>query len=418
MFISYFDDGRVTAKQLEQATKKLKTYRDAIAKYASENDHGVSEASLYYARDFALHETISTLQSKYKSIKHLLVIGIGGSSLGLEAVAEVLGQEKVKLSVLDTVSAREVGNVLEQLLKYKKAKDFAVCVISKSGNTTETLANASVVLHALADKFGAGLYEQVVFIGNPNTTFSKSAKKLGAEFVAIPEIIGGRYSVATAVGLVPMALLGYDVDEFIEGFLDASEERFESLVTESAGRLYYYHKLKYYHYNFFAFEPRLVALGAWYRQLMSESLGKETDVKGQNVKHSMVPAISTPVELHSTGQLYMSGVPDTYTDFVTFDDDSIDMKVPKAAYLPKGLSGYTLAEVATGLYGGVVGAYQERQLPFRATVFEESLPYSLGLFMAMRLREIMYTAHLLEVNAFDQPNVELYKVKTKEILSI
>ena len=65
-----------------------------------------------------------------------------------------------------------------------------------------------------------------------------------------------------------------------------------------------------------------------------------------------------------------------------------------------------------------MAAYQERQLPYRATIFEEALPYSVGLFMGMRLREVMYTAHLLKRNAFDQPNVELYKIKTKEILGL
>ena len=92
------------------------------------------------------------------------------------------------------------------------------------------------------------------------------------------------------------------------------------------------------------------------------------------------------------------------------------MKINRNNKLAGQIQGYTLQEVATALYGGVMAAYQERNLPYRATIFEESLTYSLGLFMGMRLREIMYTAHLLEVNAFDQPNVELYKIKTKEIL--
>jgi glucose-6-phosphate isomerase len=77
-----------------------------------------------------------------------------------------------------------------------------------------------------------------------------------------------------------------------------------------------------------------------------------------------------------------------------------------------------MQEIATALYGGVIAAYQDRSLPYRATIFEEALPYSLGLFMAMRLREVMYVANLQNLNAFDQPNVELYKIKTKSILSI
>jgi len=130
----------------------------------------------------------------------------------------------------------------------------------------------------------------------------------------------------------------------------------------------------------------------------------------------MVPTISTAVELHSVGQLFMSGVPEAYTDFVTFDDEVIDVAVSKKTKLAPVLKGKSLSEIATALYGGVVAAYEERQLPYRATIFEEELPYSLGLFMGMRMREVMYTAKLLDVNAFNQPNVELYKTKTKEIL--
>ncbi len=90
----------------------------------------------------------------------------------------------------------------------------------------------------------------------------------------------------------------------------------------------------------------------------------------------------------------------------------------KKAVLAKSLKGRTVLEVASAIYGGVIGAYQEKQLPYRATIFEDDLAYSLGQFMAMRMREIMYTAYLLNRNAFDQPNVELYKEKTRAILSL
>ena len=164
------------------------------------------------------------------------------------------------------------------------------------------------------------------------------------------------------------------------------------------------------------FETRLEKLGMWYRQLFAESLGKETDRAGKEVTFSMVPTISTAVELHSVGQLYLSGVPAAYTDFVAFDDEELDVMLPKSNKFAPALKGYSLQEIATAIYGGVIGAYQEQQLPYRATIFEEELAYSVGQFMAMRLREVMYTAHLLNLNAFDQPNVELYKNKTNEIL--
>jgi glucose-6-phosphate isomerase len=312
----------------------------------------------------------------------------------------------------------EQKHVREALLRYKKATQIAVCVISKSGSTTETLANASIVLDDLESRFGADINRQVYFIGNPGTDFMKTGKKLGVHTVTMPEIIGGRYSVATAVGLVPLTLLGHDVDEFISGYLDALSPTLESVVAESAARVASYYGLKYPHYNFFAFESRLEKLGRWYRQLFAESLGKENELNGKTCVHSMVPTIATPVELHSVGQLYMSGVPDVYTDFVSFDDDELDVMIPKKTKIAKQLKGFSLQEVATALYGGTVAAYQERQLAYRATIFEEDLAYSVGQFMAMRLREIMYVAHLIGVNAFDQPNVELYKQKTKEILFV
>jgi glucose-6-phosphate isomerase len=416
MFISYFDDKRITEKTLKTTIKKLASYKEKLNKAVLDNDSSLSEYSLYHARDFVLHETIADITKRFKGIKHLVVIGIGGSSLGVEAVHAVLNEGKVKLSVLDTVAPYKVDAVLKELLAYKKTSQYAICVISKSGNTTETLANASVLLDTLVAEKGVAVYEQTIVIGDPKTDLEKFAKKHGITSINMPAIIGGRYSVATAVGLVPLSLLGYDVDSFIEGYLDASCSEFESLVAESAARLYLYHTNKYHHYNFFAFEPRLERLGAWYRQLLAESVGKETTESGKPVKVSMVPTISTAVELHSVGQLFMSGVPDTYTDFVTFDDEVLDMAVSKKTKVAPKLKGKSLNEIATALYGGVVSAYEERQLPYRATIFEEELPYSLGLFMGMRVREVMYTAKLLEVNAFNQPNVELYKIKTKEIL--
>ncbi len=416
MHISYFDDARVTEKLLKRKERELSAYRTMIANGEAAFDLTIPESSLYYAKDIELHEVLAEALKKAKSLKYLVLVGIGGSSLGTEAVHAVLDTGKTKLLVLDTVSVSRLHEVKTELAACKKVSHVAVCIVSKSGGTVETLANASIILDELETRFGAAFREQVYFIGNADTDFMKYGKKYGATCVTMPGIIGGRYSVATAVGLVPLTLLGYDVDEFLSGYLDVTSPTLESVVAESAARLSVYHGLRFPHYNFFAFESRLEKLGQWYRQLFAESLGKETDSTGKKVRHALVPAIATPVELHSVGQLYMSGVPAVYTDFVSFDDESLDVMIPKRTKLARELKGCSLQEVATALYGGVIAAYQERQLPYRATVFEENLAYSIGQFMAMRLREVMYTAHLLKVNAFDQPNVELYKSKTREIL--
>jgi len=418
MFISYFDDSRITEKSIIAAQNKLTAYRTHILEVEQKADVEAPEYSLFHCRDYTLHEQLLSVKKKFAKVKHLVLVGIGGSSLGIEAIHSVLDQGKVKLTVLDSVSAQNLDLTLKDLLSSKKLNQLAICIVSKSGKTTETLTNAAVLLDALKDSFGEGIFSQTIFIGDPGSDLEKYAKSKSCTYFTLPRVIGGRYSVATRVGLVPLTILGHDVDDFISGYLDASLERYETLVAESATRIFLYHKLKYQHYNFFAFEPRLEKLGRWYRQLFAESLGKELNKDGKPVTIAMVPTISTPVELHSVGQLYLSGVPNTFTDFVTFDDENVDMKIPRSIKFAKTLQGHTVQEIATALYGGVIAAYQERQLPYRSTIFEEPLAYSMGLFMAMRLREIMYVAHLMEVNAFDQPNVELYKTKTRAILDL
>lgn len=417
MYFSYFDIESVTPGSQSRGLKKLQTYRKKVKKVIEKNNDTKPEYSLVHAQNPAVHDSLETVKKHFKGIQHLILIGIGGSNLGSEAIHSVLDKGDVKLHTLDTVSAHNIGLLLQELKAVRSVKKIAICVISKSGNTAETLVNAGVLLGALEKKFKKAVYAQTVFVGNPGTDFMKVGKRLKVKTVPMPEIVGGRYSVATEVGLIPLALLGHDTDAFIAGILDASTEEFESVVAENAVRLNHYINKSFRHYNFFAFEPRLAKLGAWYRQLFAESIGKEKDRSGKLVTKGFLPTISTPVELHSVGQLYMSGFDGVYTDFVTFDDDSINFDIPKKG-ASKTYGKFDVQEVATALYGGVMGAYQDRSLPYRSTIFDEDLPYALGLFMGMRMLETMYVAELMNLNAFNQPNVELYKNKTRKILGL
>lgn len=416
MHVSYFDID-VSPTKVKTTVKKLESYRKKVAKIVATHDSTKPEYSLIHVENPDLHATIDALKKQFKGIKHLVLVGIGGSDLGTKAVHSVLDTGKVSLHSLDTVSAYEISQVLKTLSAVKSADKFAICVISKSGTTAETLTNAGVLLEALEQKFGKKIYKQTIFIGNAGTKFMQTGKKLGVTIVTMPEIVGGRFSVATEVSLVPLALLGHDTDSFIDGVIHSSNEEFESITAESAARIYEYIHKKYRGYNFFAFETRLETLGAWYRQLFAESLGKTKDRSKKPVEVGMLPTISTAVELHSVGQLYLSGFKGIYTDFVSFDDDTVDFDIPKTG-ISKTYGRFTVQEVGTAIYGGVIGAYNEKKLPYRATILTEDLPYSLGLFMGMRMREVMYVAELMNLNAFDQPNVELYKDKTRAILKI
>lgn len=417
MRLSFSDHDLISEAAITREVKRLGAYREQVSNVVANHDTTKSEYSLVHASDAALHDTLADITKQFKGIKHLVLVGIGGSSLGVEAVHGVLDTGKVKLTVLDTLAANELEHLITTLSRLKRPKEVAICVISKSGATAETLVNAAVLLDGLKKSWGEAVYRQTLFIGDPGTDFMKQGKRLGGTCINMPKIVGGRYSVATEVGLVPMTLLGHDTEAFIEGVLHADDPEIESTIAESAARVYAYIQKNYHHYNFFAFEKRLFTLGAWYRQLFAESIGKSVDRVGKPVVKGLLPTISTPVELHSIGQLYLSPFPGVYTDFVTFDDETIDFAIPKQG-LAKSFSRFTVQEVTTALYGGVAGAYHDKKLPFRTTIFEEELAYELGLFMAMRMRETMYVAELMNFNAFDQPNVELYKQKTKAILGL
>lgn len=417
MRFSFSDNDSISGQAITKDSKKLQAYRQKVEDVISRRDVKKPEYSLHYASEPVLHETLASVTKQFSAIKHLVVVGIGGSNLGLEAVHNVLNVGKVKLTVLDTLAANEIELLVKELDSVKKVNQVAVCVISKSGNTPETLVNASVLLESLKKKWGSTIYAQTVFIGNAGTEFMKVGRRLGVTCIAMPEAIGGRYSVATEVGLVPLALLQHDVDSFIEGIVAASEPELEEITLNSAVRIHQYIQKGFKHYNFFAFEKRLETLGAWYRQLFAESLGKATDRDKKAVTKGMLPTISTPVELHSVGQLYLSPLSGVYTDFVTFDDEACDFAVPKTG-IAKSFARFTMQEVATALYGGVIGAYNEKKLPYKTTIFEDELAYDMGVFMGMRMREVMYIADLMNLNAFDQPNVELYKQKTKSILGL
>ena len=138
----------------------------------------------------------------------------------------------------------------------------------------------------------------------------------------------------------------------LQGLKDAGREPYEDAVAESAARLYGYLKKGYRTVNLFAFDTRLVRLAKWYRQLSAESLGKGKDRNNKSIKIGFVPTISTPVELHSTGQLFFSGFAGVYTDFISFNDTTaavtIDKKTPIAKTL-KGKSCFHIKEVTTEL---------------------------------------------------------------------
>jgi glucose-6-phosphate isomerase len=397
--------------------KRLAAYRMDVARVVRERDTTRPEYALAHPT-LPLVTSLRAQLGTFASVRHVIVVGIGGSSLGLEALHATLAtDEHPKLTVLDMITPAALTAVSTALRGVKKVSQVAVCIISKSGTTTETLANASVLLRLLEAQYGRDIHARVIYIGNPGTPLAKVAKKQGSHYLPMPAVVGGRFSVTTEVALVPLILLGHAVETIVAGMVKANDPVAEEAVAIRAAQLHAFVRAGYRHFNFFAFEARLYKLGCWYRQLFAESLGKATTRDGKPVKGGMVPTISTPVELHSVGQLYLAAFPGVLTEFVTVDDNGADYKIGPTSIAPH-LKKFTLEEVSTALYGGVVSAYQAQGLPYRATVLSEDVPAALGYYLGAAMREVMYIAHLMNVDAFDQPNVELYKDKTRALLGL
>jgi glucose-6-phosphate isomerase len=235
MFLTYFDTSVVSPAIIKKNVKALAAYRSKVTDVIKTNDSTVPEYSLAHVANESLHDQLDVLKREFKGISHLVLVGIGGSNLGTQAVHDVLDVGKVKLLGLDTVSATDIQSLLAELRSCKSAKKIAICVISKSGGTAETVSNAGVLLSALEEKFGKTIYQQTLFIGNPGTDFMAKGKRLGVQTIAMPEVVGGRYSVTTEVGLVPLTLLGHDVDAFIQGIFSNIDGSY-NLVGDNALR--------------------------------------------------------------------------------------------------------------------------------------------------------------------------------------
>ena len=261
MRFSTFDTEKISKKTQSEARAQLNLYSSQIEKVLNTHNHRKPEYSLAHASDGKLHTVLDEVQ-RFKKVRHLVLVGIGGSSLGVEAVHTALGEKGVVLSVLDTIAPYEIDILEKRLSVYKNIQDVAICVVSKSGGTAETVVNAGVLFDLLQKKFGKEIYSQTIYIGNESSHLQKFFKSKKSYCVTMPEKVGGRFSVATEASLVPLSILGHDVDAYIAGFLSANEPELRVVAEDGAVLLHQYLIKGYSHLNLFMFDKRLYQVAA------------------------------------------------------------------------------------------------------------------------------------------------------------
>jgi glucose-6-phosphate isomerase len=389
---------------------EIKAYLVELKRILREKDSTVPESFLFLPEEFS---AIKKLWRNYGSFDLNLLIGVGGSSLGAQAVYEALKNKKdlKKLIVLDSLNPLLLKKAFGELKKVKKGKT-ALFFVSKSGKTFETTANF-FALFPLIKKY----QPKVFIISDENSILWQYGKKNNFETFSIKKAVVGRYSLFSLAHLLPLSFSGINLKELLFGVKEANrvclrENPLKNPALASALTIFYHYQKRKNIYSNLVFPPDLEYFGKWYVQLMGESLGK--DGKG------ITPTVTTGTsDFHAIGQLYFDGPKDKLINFVFTENLGLDYVIGKIADFEKifpNISGKKLWQLNRVIFEGVKRAYLKKKLPFTETILSELDERNLGFLFQMKMIEIILLAKLMKVNAFDQPGVELYKIETRKIL--
>jgi len=332
--------------------------------------------------------------NKYKKYSTFKVIGMGGSTLGTQTIYEFL-KDIIKKDFIF------IDNLRQKKLNIKNNKNVNL-VVSKSGNTIETVVNSNIYIRRK---------DVNIFITeNKNNYLLKLANKLKAEIVHHNNYIGGRYSVLSEVGMLPAELMGLDANKFRQlNSLIKNKQFINSLVSGISSTLNYI-KNKKYNSIILNYDEKSENLFKWYQQLVAESLGKKS--KG------LLPIVSNmPKDNHSVMQLYLDGFKNNfYTFFYTNELKSESLKSSQILSSQKFLRGKNLSNIMYAQKIATENVFNKKKIPFRSFEIKKRNEKTLGELFCFFILETILIGKLLKVNPYDQPAVELIKKETKKLL--
>jgi glucose-6-phosphate isomerase len=357
-----------------------------------------------------------------------VVVGIGGSYLGARAVNEALGHA---FAPLLNSSRKEIptvlyaghhleGAYLQQLLEVLDEKDYSLIVISKSGTTTEPAVAFRLLKQHLEKKYGKKNASKRVFVVTDarQGALKRLAEAENYSSYVIPDDVGGRYSVLSPVGLLPIASAGIDIRALIRGARNM-EEQLQKLNTPEDNLAAKYAVIRNILYRkgktieiLAAYNPSLFYLTEWWKQLYGESEGKE----GKGI----FPAgVSFTTDLHSMGQYIQDGLRNLFETHLIVEQSDAGLKIPHDADDRDGLnylSGKSINHVNHMAAAGTMLAHAEGDVPVMELRIPGLSPETLGELIYFFEMACAYSGYILDVNPFDQPGVEAYKRKMFELL--
>lgn len=336
----------------------------------------------------------TSLLRKIKKFKNIRIFGIGGSILGSKAIYQFLIDKiKNKIVFVDDISD----------IKLSSKKNFLNLIISKSGNTIETIANINLNI-GKKDK-------NVIITDNNKNILRELSLKLKSNIIDHNNFIGGRYSVLSEVGMLPAELMGFKESSFKQFNNLVKSDRFLNNIVSNVGYILNLLKKKKSNSIILNYDEKADGILKWYQQLVGESLGK----KGKGI----LPIISSmPKDNHSLMQYYLDGQDSNFYTFF-FTQEKFKKKIGNR-YLDKSqhfLKNKDINQILFAKYKASEKVFKRKKIPFRSFIIKERSPESMGELFCFFIIETILLGKALGVNPYDQPSVELIKIETKKILS-
>lgn len=334
--------------------------------------------------------------NKLKAIKKnldLRIIGIGGSILGAQAIYNFL-KNKVK---------RKIYFINNLNIKNKNEKKiFTNLIVSKSGNTIETIVNSNLFIKK-SDK-------NIFLTENKFSYLNYLAKKLKSEIIHHNNYIGGRYSVLSETGMLPAEFMGLKVEKFRQLNNLIKNKHFLNSLVSNVDSILYFLKKKKFNSVIINYDESSDSLFKWYQQLIAESLGKKSV--------GILPVISTmPMDNHSVMQLYLDGFKNNFfTFFFTHEPKSLKVINKKIISSHNFLKNKNVDQILFAQKNATENVFKAKKIPFRSFEIKKKNEESLGELFCFFILETILLAKALKLNPYDQPAVELIKRETKKIL--
>ena len=356
--------------------------------FLKKNDKLLQSFSENYKYSFNLKKI-----KKYKKYKNFTLIGMGGSILGAEAIYDFLNYKIDKKFTF-------INNLNSNIKK--TGKNNLNIIISKSGNTLETISNSNVIL---------GKNSKNLFITEDSQNYlMKLAYKLKSEIIEHRNYIGGRYSVLSEVGMVPAELMGLDIKKFKRLNHLINNKKFMRNIIQNVSAILLFAKRKKNLSVILNYDESSNKLFEWYQQLVSESLGKKS--KG------IIPLISTmPKDNHSLMQYFLDGPKNNfYTFYSVKDKKSQNIKTNLLLNSFSFIKNKNLSQIKEAQRMATENIFSKKKIPFRTIEIVNKNEQSIGEIFTFFMLETILLGRALKVNPFDQPSVELIKKETKKII--